>query len=74
MLSLIPLLLYIAAAILLIRGTRSSPGVRQPVVVGLAALGLVVHAVILFRSIETPHGLAIAITGPMSGYRRSRSF
>jgi len=40
--------------------------VRQPLVVALAAVGLVVHAVILFRSIETPHGLAIAITDTAS--------
>ena len=66
MLSLIPLLLYIAAAVLLVRATRASPGVRQPVVVALATLGLLVHAVILFRSIETPHGLAIAITDTAS--------
>jgi ABC-type uncharacterized transport system permease subunit len=65
-LSLIPLLLYLAAAVLLVRATRSSPGVRQPLVVALATVGLVVHAVILFRAIETPHGLEIAITDTAS--------
>ena len=66
MLSIIPLLLYLAAATLLVRATRSSPGARQPLVVALAAAGLVVHAIILFRAIETPHGLAIAITDTAS--------
>lgn len=66
MLSIIPLLLYCVAAILLVRSTRSAPGARAWAALGLALAGLAVHAVILFRSIDTPHGFAIAITDSAS--------
>jgi ABC-type uncharacterized transport system permease subunit len=65
-LSILPLLLYLAAAVLLVRATRTAPGTRQALVVALAAAGVLVHAFILFRAIETPHGLAIAITDTAS--------
>ena len=66
MLSLLPLSLYLVAAILLARASRSSPGVRSLPVIALASLGVLVHAIILFRAIETDHGLSIAITDSAS--------
>ena len=66
MLSILPLLLYLAAAILLARATRAAPEARSPLVLALAGLGVVAHAVILFRAIETEHGLSLAITDTAS--------
>ncbi len=66
MLSILPLTLYLAAAILLARSTRAAPDIRPLLVLALTALGVAVHAVILFRAIDTDHGLSLAITDTAS--------
>jgi len=65
-LSILPLFLYLAAALLLARSARAVPGARSPLVLALAALAVGAHAVILFEAIQTDHGLSLAITDTAS--------
>ncbi|MBS0375448.1 MAG: cytochrome c biogenesis protein CcsA [Proteobacteria bacterium] len=66
MLPLIPLALYLVAATLACRSARRAPDARPWAAAGVAAAALVAHALVLFRAIDTAHGLSLAVTDSAS--------
>ena len=66
MYSIVPLLLYLAAGALLARSVKAHASDRPPAALALAWLGVLAHGALLFRAIEAPTGLAIAITDSAS--------
>ena len=66
MTSILPLLLYLAAGTLLARSVKAHGSDRPVAALALAWLGVIAHGSLLFRAIEAPTGLAIAITDSAS--------
>lgn len=66
MISILPLLLYLAAGVVLLRAVRAHAGDRPWLAFVLAYAGVIVHGSILFRAIDTPTGIAFAITDSAS--------
>lgn len=65
-LALVPLALYLAAASLVVRAVRADPAARPLWAVVVAQAGVLVHAALLFRAIDSPAGVTIAITDSAS--------
>ena len=65
-LPLLPLALYLLAALTLERCVRSGGRPDRRIATLLGAVGLVLHAAILFRSLSTGQGLSLAITDSAS--------
>lgn len=66
MLSLLPLIVYLVAGALIVRSVRAHAGSRPLGALIATAVGVATHAFLVFRSIETPQGLSIAITDSAS--------
>ena len=64
--SILPLVLYLAAGALLARSVKSHASDRPPMALLLAGLGVLLHGSLLFHAIESPTGLALAITDSAS--------
>jgi len=65
-LSLLTLALYLLAAVFVARAARADPVARSAAGLAAAAVGVVVHAYILFGAIRTPRGVVLAITDSAS--------
>lgn len=66
MISILPLVLYLAAGMLLVRSVKAHAGARPPLAFVFAYAGVLVHGSLLFRAIDSPSGVAIAITDSAS--------
>lgn len=66
MYSILPLVLYLIAGALLARSVRAHASDRPPAALAVAGIAVLVHGSLLFRAIESPAGLALAITDSAS--------